>query len=972
MEKIVLSLKNIYKLLMKNDFPIYSVSVIGEKERKGQTVIRFWQQILIEEFKNLPCGKMIWRYNDKRNRYTSQICNRSMSLSVYEKYVKELANQISESTLLSQIGRFSQFLSARMYNHEILIRRIQEFIRICQMEDLHLDEKIISLIRRCITYNSNSEGIGDIRFGLFQAGYLLTLLTIYAAAGDAMGDSSLNLLQRKEFDVQILWERQNRQGTDNPDELILWTTHAGTTLDNPLPYDHFFGREEAFYDLQEMVLNQQKCLISGIGGIGKTELLRQLIRSCTRENLVNHLAVVPYQNNLMESFAHAFPNFQAKEPEESLHKILYEFIKQAEQGNRLLLAIDDLRGDVENDPALAQIRDLPCCVLITSRKESLEGFSVYKLTNPSVTAGTLIFRDHYGKQLSQQDRVLLKELLQKEIICHPLTLKMMARAARSRNWSIGELQEKLSQAGCSLSWVEGDRTVQLSQIYHQLYSFSQIPDECREIVELFTLLPMENLSPEFIRKIFPEVTDEMASLESVLSKLTAEGWLDQSESGYFMHPLIAQCLRRKTISEESLHPYLQGLYRQLPMELINDAWNLQFDSGEYRTIHRIMRAFGENVRGKISPEFFQAFCVAMCIMMTTKLEQDQILPLLDDLYQRCGRTDDRLIMLYALVYGFFDRSLELTSRLYQEQKECLTVTENLFASFCCYEGYAIRKMQPDLAEPMLLEALKRDSPVAVKALVYFFLCCLYAEQEKAEQTLEMGKQGLAYVRAHPECGEILTLYNMVGPCASYLVLDKMKEAEELLEQIEKFMDGQSLPSQKLEYLHISGIYAMRKGNLDQALEQCEKAGAVCLEYWGKTRDYYTNLMQIAIILSYMKRYEDSVERYEEIRTYAKEVGHTSLYTKANLNLSICLLDMGKPKEALELLTEAMDQLRQMDPLFLGEGFRNQARAYRMLGEPDKEYPCLKEALPLLEAGYGPEHERTVGVRERLAELEIEK
>ena len=162
---------------------------------------------------------------------------------------------------------------------------------------------------------------------------------------------------------------------------------------------------------------------------------------------------------------------------------------------------------------------------------------------------------------------------------------------------------------------------------------------------------------------------------------------------------------------------------------------------------------------------------------------------------------------------------------------------------------------------------------------------------------------------------------------------------------------------------------MRKGNLDQALEQCEKAGVVCLEYWGKTRDYYSNLMQIAIILSYMKRYEDSVERYEEIRAYAKEIGHPPLYAKANLNLSICLLDMKKPREALELLTEAMDLLCQMDPLFLGEGFRNQARAYRMLEEPEKEYPCLKEALPLLEAGYGPEHERTVAVRQRLAEFE---
>ena len=40
---------------------------------------------------------------------------------------------------------------------------------------------------------------------------------------------------------------------------------------------HFFGREEELYDLKEMFFNSGKYLISGIGGIGKTELMRQLL-----------------------------------------------------------------------------------------------------------------------------------------------------------------------------------------------------------------------------------------------------------------------------------------------------------------------------------------------------------------------------------------------------------------------------------------------------------------------------------------------------------------------------------------------------------------------------------------------------------------------------------------------------------------------------------------------------------------------
>lgn len=44
-------------ILMTEDFPIYSPSVIGRAERKGQTMLRFWQGQIVPEFRCLPCGK---------------------------------------------------------------------------------------------------------------------------------------------------------------------------------------------------------------------------------------------------------------------------------------------------------------------------------------------------------------------------------------------------------------------------------------------------------------------------------------------------------------------------------------------------------------------------------------------------------------------------------------------------------------------------------------------------------------------------------------------------------------------------------------------------------------------------------------------------------------------------------------------------------------------------------------------------
>ena len=83
MERITLSLKSIYRLLMNDDFPVYSDRVISKKQRKGQTLLRFWKDIIAHEFGSLPYGKMIWRDDGMRSRHFSNLCNRNDELKIY-------------------------------------------------------------------------------------------------------------------------------------------------------------------------------------------------------------------------------------------------------------------------------------------------------------------------------------------------------------------------------------------------------------------------------------------------------------------------------------------------------------------------------------------------------------------------------------------------------------------------------------------------------------------------------------------------------------------------------------------------------------------------------------------------------------------------------------------------------------------------------------------------------------------------
>lgn len=283
MEKIILSLKNIYMLLMTEDFPIYSESVIGRNERKGNTMLRFWQGQITEEFRCLPCGQMIWRNVGKRNRYTSYLCNRSAEIKTYSEYAKELASQISVPALLNQISRFMEFLSVRKYRHDILLRRIQELMRLTEAEDPRVSGEIVDQIQKTVFWQSTG---GDGK--LFQAAYLLTLLMIYAAAGEAMDDPVMAVLREKNYGIEAMFNAYIRPQDEAADVAFL-TVHSGLLQHNLLPQHRFFGREEELFNLKEIASSGRKCLIQGIGGIGKTELLRQLIRICAEEKTVDML-----------------------------------------------------------------------------------------------------------------------------------------------------------------------------------------------------------------------------------------------------------------------------------------------------------------------------------------------------------------------------------------------------------------------------------------------------------------------------------------------------------------------------------------------------------------------------------------------------------------------------------------------------------------------------------------------------------
>lgn len=957
-EKMILSLKSIYMMLMNDDFPIYSESVIGRNERKGHTMLRFWRRYLAEDFRCLPCGKMIWKDEGKRNRYTSYLCNRSAEIKTYCEYSKEIASQVSTDSLLNQISVFVGFLSDGKYKHDILLRRIYELVRLTEAEDFRVSQQIAGQIRDAAGWKA----VG-VQGRVFQAGYLLTLMVLYAAAGEAMDDAAMSVLRSEEFRIEALWNVYSHPW-EKADAVSCLTVRSGILQDNPLPMHRFFGREAELFDLKELAASGRKCLIQGIGGVGKTELLRQIIRVVEEERTVNKIAVVSYEGGIVESFTRCFPGKRRQDPEESFRVVLHRLEKESEQGKPLLL-IDNLTKSAEEDPALRALADLPCGVIVTTRRAEIAGFEVYPLDSPTIGTGTLIFRDNYVHPLSIEDQKALAGMLSDEALCHPLTLKLMARAARSRGWSVRELRNQLERKN-ALSWQEDDRTVRLSQVYRQLYSYLQIPESSRGIAELFTLLPRDSYSLEFLQTWFPDVLD--SGPDEKLDALTDGGWLDRTETGFSMHPLIAQCLRRTVITEERVRPMFRHI-QDLFLSWENQG-ETEPETEDLFRIREILYYVCQLLSGSVSKNWMHMVLVCLCTYAKTMQNQEQQLKLMEQMLKRCPDRDDLAEVLFCTAQGY--RRCGDPKRfeaVYRKQKAHLTVSKYRFLDFCIFAGESLRYMGLHTkAREFITEAICEDATPFQKAHAYFNLIGCCDSSGESEQALYWAQQGAAFAMEKPQCGRPVTFRLLAMLCQMFTKFGRKESAAAVLKQIEEQNLAEDDPKDRCQYEFMAGMYEMQFGDLEKALAHTQNSIRFTEEYEGRNSNYYLHLGQIAGILRAMRRFDEALEAYQELLAYVRRDKEEYLIHLYSTNISVVYLELKEPEKALAHLEDAMVLARQLGGISLGEVQRNRARAFGQLGDPGQEYACLKEAAPLLEEAYGADHPRSVAARQRLEEL----
>lgn len=948
---VLLSLKNLYRLFTVKDYPVYSTGILCEKSKKGLTLVRFWDEYLLYEWKSTRHGKMIFRKGGSQNRYHSEFCNRKESFPLYQVYLQEVLECLNAETFGSQVLLFEKFLKEKNYNHSVFVQKLRSFLEIAMESDPWLSRECGERLLFWIDYIEKKQKAFSPSFG---AAWLFTMLSLHAMAGPGMSGRKMELVRnREDLKPEHIWNciyqasREKRQQflTLRNCELFRKSVKAG----------HFFGREEELYDLKEMFSNSGKYLISGIGGIGKTELMRQLVSWMEQEEVKCRIAAVQYEENLAVSFSRSFLNLTGNSVEERFHESIYR-LSDENQGKTVLF-LDNMNKTEEEDSYLSELKALPCTIFVTSRQKQLEGFTTFSIKAPQKSALSLIFRDNYNKILVREEKDRLNRLLEKEIFQHPLTLKLLGKAGSyyGENWD--RLEEELQN-----NWTDIAEESGILDMYRGLYRLADIGETESQLARMFAVLPYQEIDRNFTVMFFQGFLKKDESLGETLGKLVKFGWLEGTTEGYRMHPVIAESLCTKAFSEAEFRPFWERAGKcffpgQAPKEedprMEEIAWFV------FLGIFKIQGAVSEQLvaLGAKAAKYLD-LPFSMCQQLR-------------ELEKRCADiSDETRFMVESLLPPETGKSEEYVDLLcWQLEKKNLPSEWVLIA---------LANMSRGLEKSGNLEHYQKISQLLLQQKDNIDYKIEYAALQVVTHEVKLDVEQLVMwsergIWLSVQWGHHQRLMDFLyGRAEGYMYLQEKEMLADCLEKLEQVQKTRGHSWKKSSILQLRGQLAAINQNMEEAVYYMEQARDKCKMYLGvKNQNYLGLTEELARMYNAAGRTEESMECHMEVRNLLVENGYRegSFLMLVDNNMGVAYLDSGRPSEAVPYLIEALELVKEngLAGPAVAEPNWNLARVYRALGDEEKEYIHMKVAVESFRECYPPEHPKRIAAEQRMRE-----
>ena len=305
---------------------------------------------------------------------------------------------------------------------------------------------------------------------------------------------------------------------------------------NSAPYvsTHFIGRDDKINEIKKNIDNNKSVvLVSGMGGIGKTEICKKLFHEFkVGSGIIKYIGWIVWNGSLKNSFIGRFYNTMSIENAEESFNETKKIITAL--SSELLLFIDNMNEISQEDEDI--ISELPCKFIISSRKSEIGNICVVPVDELSEDECIFIYKDILKRNSFEDENI--RQIIRKAAYL-TLVIELLAKVAKTANLSDKALLDKLILKGFNLSDIKKkiDKGKQFNENLLAIFDLSRISDKELLVLKQFSIFPSTPLGFEYAESWFEQDNPD------ILNNLTDKGWLKKTETGFYMHQVISGVIR---------------------------------------------------------------------------------------------------------------------------------------------------------------------------------------------------------------------------------------------------------------------------------------------------------------------------------------------------------------------------------------------------------------------------------------------
>lgn len=531
--KEVLTPKNVYRFLTDNLPGLYPHGVIPAAERKGLTLVKFWAQVLDgiippEWHASLFGGT-------QRSRRLSDMMNRTGVQPLPPKLQQEMNALLSGETLIRLSQQVQDFLRSAHYDADALTRALPDFVRMMMENEECMKPEHEQVFE-------NLQKSREMLPRTFVDMLTLSWLVLLAFYGPEMGSRELlDFCQAQEHSAQALYLLSSHVTFGRRVPLSMTGRNCELCRQGLSKDEYVMDAASCLPQLTDAIRQGGKIAVTGMGGIGKTEMTRQALALLAKEELFSRMAWVQYEKSLTASLRMAFDGLDGV-AEENVLSTVREKLEAPYQGRTLLL-IDSVDMPPEADEGLREIEHWGCDVLVTTRFPLGEGFRNIAVPLLSEEASRALFVQHdpYLKSMGSAETEALHQVLSR-VAGHPLAIILLAHLAKMKRWTMAQLLEELDRISPEGLRLAGGKFSAIAQRIAQMVSSDALTDRERQVLAVFATFPAWTIPVRDALTLLRDFGTE-DELLSALETAADYGLLTSNWRGYAMHPVLAESFR---------------------------------------------------------------------------------------------------------------------------------------------------------------------------------------------------------------------------------------------------------------------------------------------------------------------------------------------------------------------------------------------------------------------------------------------